>query len=265
MANGRHKANVSSILVTSFYDFMDAIHKRYRVSDWFFRGETNEYDTPFLPTVWRDDHPFTDRTPISEETSFSVGELEVLRTCQSDALAGEIDDSSFLEHFVDPHAPINLGSVDLFNWLGLAQHHNQDQRYPTRLVDVSSDPLVGLYFAVASGLNTPGFVWVFRYNFNDLRCVGTISERGATFLDVLRIDGVDGLPYHPNQFTLALFTPPFPNARLQAQSGLFLWNRAVGHHCRPGGFPIEIAPDLKPAIMKELEGRGYTRDRLFPT
>ena len=138
------------------------------------------------------------------------------------------------------------------------------QRYPTRLIDISTDPYVGLYFAVEKDFSESGFVFVFNYNFNDLDEAGIISGNGATFLDVLRIDGNDGLPYHPHDDTLNLMKSPFPNQRINAQSGLFIWNRAIGANYFTGGFPFEIRAEHKKGILNELDSKGYNQDRLFP-
>ena len=167
-------------------------------------------------------------------------------------------------NFTDPSQPIDLTSVDIFNWLAFAQHYNQNQRYPTRILDVSKDLFVGLYFAVSKNFEDPGYVFVFNYNFNDLDIVGEISKQGGTFLDVLKIDGKDGLPYHPQENTLNLLAPPFENERLIAQSGAFIWTRGIEERYQTGSFPFEIPPIHKNNIVSELGERGYTDEILFP-
>lgn len=264
MASGSHKATGSSIPIVSLDDFEYKITNTYPVSDWYFRGEPREYDRPFLPSIWRSGHAYTDQTPIAPDTSFTHGELAALHQCQSDIVSGALADVVFTKYFEDLAAQIDLANVDIFNWLALAQHYNQDQRYPTRLVDITTDPFVGLYFAAMSGSDQPGFVFVFESNFNDLEVAGKISSQGHTFLDVLKIDGADGLPYHPQETTLNLLRPPFPNARLKAQSGSFIWNRGIANNYFTGGFPFEIPPDKKPAIVEALNQRGYDNQTLFP-
>ncbi|MHB1236851.1 MAG: hypothetical protein ACYCY7_04735 [Gallionella sp.] len=105
MPSGQHKATGSSIPVYSLADFDDAINNRYPVSDWYFRGEPNEYDRPFLPSVWRTGHAYTDQTPIQPDTSFSVGELAALQQCQSDLINGVIADSIFSQYLQKPSDP----------------------------------------------------------------------------------------------------------------------------------------------------------------
>ncbi|WP_448874422.1 FRG domain-containing protein [Desulfobulbus propionicus] len=264
MQKGQHKATGSTIPIYSLDDFADAINNRYLISDWYFRGEPNEYDRPFLPSVWRTGHAYTDQTPLQPETSFSVGELSALKQCQSDLISGTIEDTTFIKYFQNPSDPIDLSSVDFVSWLGLAQHYNQGQRYPTRLVDITRDPYVGLYFAVSSNFDSPGYVFAFKDNFNELGNVGTISQSGSTFLDVLKIDGKGGLSYHPQDVTLNLMEPPFPNKRLEAQKGVFIWNRAIGGNYRTGGFSFEIHPENKKDILNNLKTIGYDDSTLFP-
>jgi hypothetical protein len=121
-----------------------------------------------------------------------------------------------------------------------------------------------LYFAVSKNFEEPGFVFAFKYNFNDLGKVGSISESGGTYLDVLKIDGSDGLPYHPQDDTLNLLEPPFPNDRLTVQKGVMIWNRAVGGNYWTGGFPFEVFPEYKEAILAQLQEKGYDFANLFP-
>ena len=74
---------------------------------------------------------------------------------------------------------INKTPINRFEWMVIAQHHG----LPTRLLDWTTNPLKGLFFAVENpSHNCDGAVWLFEPNgwWNDL---SEINEK----LDILKI------------------------------------------------------------------------------
>jgi FRG domain len=77
-------------------------------------------------------------------------------------------EDDILQRFRKYSAPfINKTPVNRFEWMVIAQHHG----LPTRLLDWTTNPLKGLFFAVENpSHNCDGAVWLFEPNgwWNDL-------------------------------------------------------------------------------------------------
>jgi len=238
-----------------------------RQPNFYARGEPREYDAPWLPSIWRSDHAFKDRTPVNGPGGFyTQGELDALKHCQADILSGAIDDRYFQTFFQNIDDEISIDSVDLLHWTALAQHYNQGQRYPTRLLDVTNDAFAALFFAVNCAHDEDGFVaWSTIGNAsNDLSNLPDTQTAGA-FLDVLSIRANDGgTDYYPADDTLNYSRPPLPNLRTEAQHGAFVWARGLSQSYKRGVLVIRIPADAKPALLTALESLNYSHDRLFP-
>lgn len=235
--------------------------------NFYARGEPRKYEAPWLPSIWRTDHMFTDRTPVAGAGGFyTQGELDALKQCQADLLAGTINDRYFRSFFNGIDDEISIDSIDLVHWTALAQHYNQGQRYPTRLLDVTIDALAALYFAVSSDHDEDGFVaWSKIGNFcNDLSHLPAMKTAG-TFLDILTIRARDGGDdYQTSDETLNYIRPPLPNLRTEAQHGAFIWARGLDQNYLRTGFVIRIPADAKPALLTALKRLNYHSDRMFP-
>jgi hypothetical protein len=109
----------------------------------FARGEPKEYESPFLPKIWRPSCSHIDRTPINKASEYTVGELEILKQFQIKIRSDEIYDPYFEVFLGNIEEEINVHSEALWHWTSLAQHYGE----PTRLVDITSDCLAALYFA----------------------------------------------------------------------------------------------------------------------
>lgn len=235
--------------------------------NFYARGEPREYDTPWLPSIWRTDHAFTDHTPVTGAGGlYTQGELDALKQCQADLRSGVIDDSYFRTFFQKIDDDISIESVDLLHWTALAQHYNQGQRYPTRLLDVTIDAFAALFFAVSSAHDEDGFVaWItIGGHSNDLSHLPDTKTAGV-FLDVLSIKANDGGPdYRPGDDTLNYIRPPLPNRRTEAQHGAFVWARGLDQSYLRSGFVIRIPADDKAELLTALKRLNYDDDRLFP-
>lgn len=253
----------TTLPITSVNKFI-SIFIKFPLNGFYARGEPKEYDTLFLPSIWRDGHKFDDKTPVNNNTSFTDGELKSLNQCQKDVLSGKLVDEYFLKFIKNPEDPINLESEDLFQWAALAQHYNRNQCHPTRLIDITRDPLVALYFAVSSHHDKSGFVYYFKDNFNEINS-NKIINRGGTYLDVLEVSSPgDRHPFRPKDDTLAVARTPFPNRRIEAQRGAFCWTRGIEFSCYKGSLIIEINPELKEKILEELRRLNYDDYSIFP-
>jgi len=161
---------------------------------------------------------------------------------------------------------------DDWEWLFLMQHHG----VPTRLLDWTENPLVGLYFAVnaESHAHTDGCLWCL-----DPMGLNEAARYQPTFgADIPLIGSDEHLKlYSPQSVRGQSDTEVMPIAalgmrgfsRISAQAGVF----TIGHY-RP--VPIEdvdggahvgrlvVPAQAKPAILKQLEVLGFSEKTLFP-
>jgi len=202
-----------------------------------------------------------DKTPISSDTTFSKGELNILNKCRDDFISDDISDNYFAK-FVDIDKSINLKTNSLLHWAALAQHYG----YPTRLIDITTDPLIALYFAVNNDFNDDGYVYYFAKNGNgnEINKNANIKIEG-TYFDIVEITyGDDDLPYSPKENTLNYAKPPYPNERIESQRGLFCWTRKIEIDCnKSGSLPIRIPANLKLKIKEDLEKLNYSYYNIY--
>ncbi len=193
---------------------------------------------------------------------YTVGELDVLQKFQQKTLSDEIYDPYFKTFMGNIEEQIDINSESLWHWTSLAQHYGE----PTRFVDITSDSLAALYFASENHDDLPGYVHIFRYNFNEVNRnnLGQV-EFGDSFFDLMAIrDYIDGRHQaKPNRDATAVIVPSFPNRRVEAQKGCFCFTREIGIQAYWGGqLTFEITS--KAGIRVELQRLGYTHETIYP-
>jgi type I restriction enzyme M protein len=130
---------------------------------------------------------------------------------------------------------------DDWEWLALAQHHG----LPTRLLDWTTNPLVGAYFACSGSSETEDSV--------------IYALRDGKFLD---------LTGFPDPFALksvALVRPAHVTARLSAQDGVFTAHpdpRVAFTH--PKLTTISIPRRVRHVILRDISRNGVNIEKLFP-
>lgn len=237
-------------------DYIDEILKFHRPGA-FYRGESKRYKEIFLPSICRAGHNFADYTAL-HDSCFTVGELKSLEHCQELFQEGKLKDRYF-EKIIDvTKKPIDL-EKDVLHWAALAQHYNNNQIHPTRLIDITSDPLVALYFAVSSNYEDDGFV----YSVNSGLCYNDFSEskfiRGKTYFDIINVDE----EYTPTDETITIVKIPFPNQKIEAQRGAFGWVRKIGNKCNFCHWTIKVLAKNKNTIIGELDKLNYNKKTLL--
>lgn len=250
--------------VTEFTKVVSAFFRQRENDNWLFRGESHLYDRPLVPSLLRDAKTFSNN--LYPEKTITDIEIKEIEYCQASLISGEIKDR-YLRAFI----PM-MHNNDV-NWLPLARHFG----FKTRLLDVTVNPLVALYFACSTlhtgsiSENDDAFVYAFLSgNFRPVTSRNSEQTTSSDFppipinyLDLYDVDkkfndNFDELPY--------LFEPNIPQERLQAQAGRFLfwrslkpvlWERQI--------IPIRINASEKQSMLNELTAFGITEHTLFPS
>ncbi len=226
-----------------------------------FRGEPHLYDVPLMPSILRDDANLT----YENDRHISEEELLAIEQCKQQALQGNIKDK-YLRAFIP-----NMHLEDV-NWLPLARHFG----FNTRLLDVTSNPLVALYFAVSEDYRgaipeeDDAFVYIMRKNnfrpVNDRNIMQNSSNDyppiPISYLELYGVDtefdaDLDEIPY--------LYEPHIPQERLIAQGGSFVfWRSPTPVLHADSMIPIRINAAETMHIRNELTAFGIWEELLFP-
>lgn len=127
-----------------------------------------------------------------------------------------------------------------WEWLALAQHHG----LPTRLLDWTRNPLVGLFFACRSGTESDGTLYC-------LHAPNLINPAA-------RPD-----PWSVEEPSLVL--PAYVTPRLSVQSGLFTIHPIPSSPLVLGNDTKLVIPrDLKPTLLEALAQYGVHSGSMFP-
>lgn len=235
-------------------------------SPFYVRGEPKDYKSFLLPSVWRPSYEGYNTDPVEGDEWLSQGELNSLNECQYRLKNGKIQDDYFTQFFPNYRDEIKLRTIDLLHWSALSQHHNGNQCHPTRLLDLTTDPFVALYFAVKSHPDQNGFVYYIedRGNFNTITPNSKIVK-GCSFYDIQQLQqGNDKNLYTYDDRTVSVMKFHYKNRRMEAQRGSFAWTTGIGTDCiNLSPLIIEIDSDYKDKILNDLNLLNYNEKALF--
>lgn len=160
-----------------------------------------------------------------------------------------------------------------FDWLFLMQHYS----IPTRLLDWTENPLVGLYFSLISNAEVDGALWVLLPTVLNMK-----SQFRPEFQDEIPSFEDEHLQnYLPGTIEREKKSKLFPMAaiaprnspRMQAQLGVFTINHRENIYIEDVGaegsprdhiWRYIIPNDSKTYILEELQLLGYNKFHLFP-
>ena len=228
--------------VSSVTEYIGIMEYRWIMNIPYFRGEPELFNTPCLPGIWRG----VDLNEVSDN-GWSAKEQKQVSEFQSMVASGELSDP-----YIDISSLPDSNSIE---WLELAQHYG----YQTRLLDVTLDPLVALFFAVSSSPEKDGCVYLSNgSSFNTLD-PGEFETGLDKFFEIYSLRG-----YTPADGTLFFYRPLAKNRRMIAQRGQFVWCRGIGRSLQATDTKIVIPSDAKLKIKTSLSRLGYTDAALLP-
>jgi hypothetical protein len=122
--------------VTSITEYVGVLQYRWSMFMPFFRGESQKHEPPMLASIWRDspNNPWRSadfRHPFKLPSVWTEAEELALKTFKKWAGESLPTRDRFLSHYGLPD------DDDSPEWIPLAQHFG----FPTRLIDVTLDPL----------------------------------------------------------------------------------------------------------------------------
>ena len=213
-----------------------------RTVKYFFRGQGN-IDYQLVPSLFREimDAPMLnmdERTYFKEE-QYLIQEAERIMPSAFSCCKTDIDRMTVAQHY------------------GI----------PTRLLDVTGNALVALYFAAQpSKKNTDGAVYVFRASTTDFRMASTTGRKEGTIISDYHDGPCTDLPNEP-----FLVFPSFRTQRQSAQDGSFYMFGNDVKPVRMHVFPeskcvkVKIPNSGKQDLLAQLEDEcNIHKGTLFP-
>ena len=248
--------NTETIKVESFSEFYNALKKICDYDNsglqFFFRGHSNYKYEP-IPSIYRDN---------------------------------SIKNENHIFHEAIRKSPsVFTEDMSTFDKLVKMQHYE----LPTRLLDITTNPLVALFFACSGNENTDGAVMVFpmsndqiKYFDSDAVCIlSNLAKRSVDFSftkdkSYLVYDIQQDRPnfkgkYLEQQAVKNVFCvmPKLNNERIIRQQGAFFIFGMGKTKDKPAKFKdkpliIKIKAECKKDILKELQVLGINEAELFP-
>ena len=203
--------------VSDYIKIIEHLNFTYHLSKFLYRGESKS-DFKLLPSVYR-------TIPGERNRIYNASELSILRDFISEA-------SSYIHY---------LKSNDLFEYLEYAQHYG----VPTRFLDWTSNPLVSLFFACQSNINSDGTENDGKVYLLNMRAYTSATKEdflteGTVKTLVINMLQEQGEGFHYPK----IFKPYYIDDRMKAQASYFMaW----------GADPSDLESILKPL----WENKGF--------
>lgn len=224
-----------------------------------FRGEPEIFHEPLSPSLFR-------------KSFDSLDDLKTFELQQISSAYKHYSEIDVTDRFINAFAP--LMHRDDLNWLFFARHIGKD----TRLLDITRNPLVALYFASANTLDEngkptarDGVVYFFQtqsYRPARKSHQNDLDQRDFPSLPISYRDLL-GPGFDPNlkEDIPYLVFPYLPQERILAQQGgFFFWkNPKARLRDMRQLFPVIVDASAKSDIRRELESFGISEDSMFPS
>lgn len=165
--------------------------------------------------------------------------------------------------------PSEFGQGNILEKLVKMQHYG----VPTRLLDLTGNPLVALYFACSQNDDSDGIVFV------ENTVLWPLDNKVINILEGViyrgKYVGEEAAKFLEKEHTVAVVKTPINNQRLNNQDGYFALYNYHGKYKKFDWSPLDIDSDfllakiiipseVKHALIKELSLLGIKKSFLFP-
>lgn len=230
-----------------------------------FRGESKEYSYPGITSFTR----YCLSENISPTPFLPLHDGKHLITCLTKEEVDLVDNFRASAPNNDIFHKLSNSNERYPDWFAFAQH----QGIPTRLLDVTKNPLVALYFACKSSPDEDGYLFLYFEAWDPLKGNKPIDDF-EDFFDIA-LDGklvaykkADQLDeYFKNNIprimqSYMIYECPILNDRLNAQQGVFLWGHDPFKSLNTQNIIIKIKGSRKTKILNELHQIGINEEGL---
>lgn len=238
------------MIINSILDFLPLVLKEN--SDFsLFRGHSNK-EYIIKRSIGRNEKNFNDWL-------FKLDGAEDISEMYHKSIGLQQYEWWALSEFKAKKAPFHKEQLNYFDLMILAQHHG----LRTRLLDVTTNPLVALYFACEND-KTDGQLICFRNQWSKLSTIKTgVNDEIPNYFAkdikgfLLFIKSID-------KYTIVI--PSHLNERIVSQNGCFIMFKQPLLEIKHDEdlFKIDIPKDKKQVIRKELRKLGYSRSKIYP-
>tara|TARA_R110000744_G_scaffold249450_2_gene365713 strand:+ start:360 stop:1235 length:876 start_codon:yes stop_codon:yes gene_type:complete len=235
----------------------------------WLRGESKQYEdengliTSCMSTFSRSHKP---ETASLHKEPIKIDNIDIALSCITNEEIQIIDE--FKKNHPNDEFFIKMVDLNTDNvgWLSYAQHYG----ISTRLVDITENPLVALYFACNQHQQNDGWIFMYTTQFESMEYEnykemfnGALGDQSA--LEYYKNGKIN--EYKPNGFRPVIKFPvlikiPQPNDRVLRQKGAFIWSAEPFRPLLEGTIVLKIKAESKGAILSELKRFGIDKEGL---
>jgi hypothetical protein len=217
----------------------------------FFRGHSNK-DYIIKPSLGRNDKNFKDWLFEMENTD-DISEM------QRKSVGLQQYEWWSLSEFKAKKTPFHRENLNYFDLMILAQHHG----LRTRLLDVTTNPLVALYFACEND-NVDGQLICFKKEWSKIKVIKTGVNDEIPNLFANEIRGFLHFIRSVDNYTFIL--PSHLSERIISQNGCFIMFKQPLLEINESEniLKINIPKERKAIIRGELKKLGFTKSKIYP-